>query len=141
MISVENSRKENEDDGVIYADERLFNDIRKTRVCPGGECGMASGHCGHSLAMPDIHWVMVFLSEEWQASTWMKDRVTRGWVTISTEVSIDALRFEPHGHPGRIKELVEALFIKFLRRSSHRKDLKLSREEERRVLKKGAKWP
>jgi tRNA-splicing ligase RtcB len=42
---------------------------------------------------------------------------------------------------GRIKELVEALFINIPSGvGSHRKDLKLSREEERRVLKKGARW-
>jgi tRNA-splicing ligase RtcB len=42
---------------------------------------------------------------------------------------------------GRIKELVEALFVNIPSGvGSHRKDLRLSREEERRVLKKGAKW-
>jgi tRNA-splicing ligase RtcB (3'-phosphate/5'-hydroxy nucleic acid ligase) len=42
---------------------------------------------------------------------------------------------------GRIKELVETLFVNIPSGvGSHRKDLKLSREEERRVLKKGARW-
>jgi len=42
---------------------------------------------------------------------------------------------------GRIRELVEALFVNIPSGvGSHRKDLKLNREEERRVLKKGAKW-
>jgi len=42
---------------------------------------------------------------------------------------------------GRVKELVEALFVNIPSGvGSHRKDLKLNREEERRVLKKGAKW-
>src|SRR5512136_2334122 len=42
---------------------------------------------------------------------------------------------------GRIKELVEALFVNIPSGvGSHRKDLKLNREEERRVLKKGARW-
>jgi tRNA-splicing ligase RtcB len=42
---------------------------------------------------------------------------------------------------GRVKELVEALFINIPSGvGSHRKDLKLSREEERRVLRKGARW-
>jgi tRNA-splicing ligase RtcB len=42
---------------------------------------------------------------------------------------------------GRIKELVEALFVNIPSGvGSHRKDLKLNREEERRVLKRGAKW-
>lgn len=42
---------------------------------------------------------------------------------------------------GRIKELVEVLFTNIPSGvGSHRKDLKLNREEERRVLKKGARW-
>ncbi len=42
---------------------------------------------------------------------------------------------------GRIGELIEALFVNIPSGvGSHRKDLKLSREEERRVLKRGAKW-
>lgn len=42
---------------------------------------------------------------------------------------------------GRLKELVEVLFINIPSGvGSHRKDLKLSREEEKRVLKKGAGW-
>jgi len=42
---------------------------------------------------------------------------------------------------GRIKELVETLFVNIPSGvGSHRKDLKLNREEERRVLKRGARW-
>ncbi len=42
---------------------------------------------------------------------------------------------------GRVKNLVDALFANIPSGvGSHRKDLKLSREEGRRVLKKGAKW-
>ncbi len=41
----------------------------------------------------------------------------------------------------RVRELVETLFVNIPSGvGSHRKDLKLSREEERRVLKKGARW-
>jgi tRNA-splicing ligase RtcB len=42
---------------------------------------------------------------------------------------------------GRMKELVEALFTNIPSGvGSHRKDLKLNRQEERQVLKKGAQW-
>ena len=41
----------------------------------------------------------------------------------------------------KVRELVEALFTNIPSGvGSHRKDLKLNREEERRVLKKGARW-
>jgi len=42
---------------------------------------------------------------------------------------------------GKIKGVVEALFLNIPSGvGSHRKDLKLNREEERKVLKKGARW-
>ena len=42
---------------------------------------------------------------------------------------------------GRIRELVETLFVNIPSGvGSHRKDLRLKREEERQVLRKGARW-
>jgi len=42
---------------------------------------------------------------------------------------------------GRMKELVDSLFINIPSGvGSHRKDLKLTREEQKQVLKKGARW-
>ncbi len=42
---------------------------------------------------------------------------------------------------GRMKDLVDTLFINIPSGvGSHRKDLKLNREEQRQVLKKGARW-
>src|SRR5512136_2994893 len=42
---------------------------------------------------------------------------------------------------GRVRELVDALFTNIPSGvGSHRKDLKLGREEERRVFVKGARW-
>jgi tRNA-splicing ligase RtcB len=44
-------------DGVIYADERLFNDIRKDQsLVQVANVAWLPGIVGHSLAMPDIHW-------------------------------------------------------------------------------------
>jgi tRNA-splicing ligase RtcB len=42
---------------------------------------------------------------------------------------------------GRVKELIEALFVNIPSGiGSHRRDLKLSRQEQRKVLRKGAAW-
>jgi len=44
-------------DGVVYADERLFNDIRKDQsLVQVANVAWLPGIVGHSLAMPDIHW-------------------------------------------------------------------------------------
>ena len=44
-------------DGVVYSDERLFNDIRKDQsLVQVANVAWLPGIVGHSLAMPDIHW-------------------------------------------------------------------------------------
>ena len=44
-------------DGVVYADERLFSDIRKDQsLAQVANVAWLPGIVGHSLAMPDIHW-------------------------------------------------------------------------------------
>src|SRR4030065_1400242 len=44
-------------DGIVYADERLFNDIRKDQsLAQVANVAWLPGIVGHSLAMPDIHW-------------------------------------------------------------------------------------
>jgi tRNA-splicing ligase RtcB len=44
-------------DGIIYADERMFNDIRKDQsLVQVANVAWLPGIVGHSLAMPDIHW-------------------------------------------------------------------------------------
>jgi tRNA-splicing ligase RtcB len=44
-------------DGIIYADERMFNDIRKDQsLAQVVNVAWLPGIVGHSLAMPDIHW-------------------------------------------------------------------------------------
>jgi tRNA-splicing ligase RtcB len=44
-------------DGIIYADERMFEDIRKDQsLVQVANVARLPGIVGHSLAMPDIHW-------------------------------------------------------------------------------------
>ena len=44
-------------DGVIYADERMFQDIRKDQsLGQVSNVAWLPGIVGYSLAMPDIHW-------------------------------------------------------------------------------------
>jgi tRNA-splicing ligase RtcB len=44
-------------DGLIYADERLFADIRKDQsLAQVANVAWLPGIVGRSLAMPDIHW-------------------------------------------------------------------------------------
>ena len=44
-------------DGVVYADERMLNDIRKDQsLVQVANVAWLPGIVGYSLAMPDIHW-------------------------------------------------------------------------------------
>ena len=44
-------------DGIIYADERMFEDIRKDQsLVQVANVAWLPGIVRHSLAMPDIHW-------------------------------------------------------------------------------------
>jgi tRNA-splicing ligase RtcB len=44
-------------DGIIYADERMFDDIRKDlSLVQVANVAWLPGIVGQSLAMPDIHW-------------------------------------------------------------------------------------
>ena len=44
-------------DGIVYADERMFSDIRKDQSLIQVEnVACLPGIVGQSLAMPDIHW-------------------------------------------------------------------------------------
>jgi len=44
-------------DGVVYADERMFHDIRNDQsLVQVANVAWLPGIVGNSLAMPDIHW-------------------------------------------------------------------------------------
>jgi tRNA-splicing ligase RtcB len=44
-------------DGIVYADERMFNNIRNDQsLAQVANVAWLPGIVGHSLAMPDIHW-------------------------------------------------------------------------------------
>jgi len=44
-------------DGIVYADERMFEDIQKDKsLAQVANVAWLPGIVGQSLAMPDIHW-------------------------------------------------------------------------------------
>ena len=44
-------------DGIVYADERMFNNIRNDQsLAQVANVAWLPGITGYSLAMPDIHW-------------------------------------------------------------------------------------
>jgi tRNA-splicing ligase RtcB len=131
-------------DGIVYADERMFNDIRKDQsLVQVANVAWLPGIVGHSLAMPDIHWGYGFPIGGVAAFDMEEGVVSPGGVGYDINCGVRLMRsgLSRTDIRGRMRELVEALFINIPSGvGSHRKDLKLNREEERRVLKKGARW-
>jgi tRNA-splicing ligase RtcB len=131
-------------DGIVYADERMFNDIRKDQsLVQVANVAWLPGIVGHSLAMPDIHWGYGFPIGGVAGFDMDEGIVSPGGVGYDINCGVRLMRsgLSRTDIQGRIRELVEALFINIPSGvGSHRKDLRLNREEERQVLKKGARW-
>ncbi len=131
-------------DGVVYADERMFNDIRKDQsLVQVANVAWLPGIVGHSMAMPDIHWGYGFPIGGVAAFDMDEGIVSPGGVGYDINCGVRLMRsgLSRTDIQGRMRELVEALFVNIPSGvGSHRKDFKLSRDEERKVLKKGARW-
>src|SRR5512143_2823104 len=120
-------------DGMIYADERLFNDIRKDQsLIQVANVAWLPGIVGHSLAMPDIHWGYGFpiggvagfdLDEGVISPGGVGYDINCGVRLLSTGLHVDEVR-------PRVPDLTVALFGNIPSGvGKGRKDLKLSRAD------------
>ena len=131
-------------DGIIYSEESMLPDVRKDQsLVQVANVAWLPGIVGHSLAMPDIHWCYGFPIGGVAAFDMNEGVISPGGVGYDINCGVRLMRsgLSRTDIQGRVKELVEVLFTNIPSGvGSHRKDLKLNREEERRVLKKGARW-
>src|SRR5512139_2996729 len=131
-------------DGVIYADERIMETIRGDQsLSQVVNVAWLPGIVGHSLAMPDIHWGYGFPIGGVAAFDMKEGVVSPCGVGYDINSGVRLMRsgLSRKDIQGRMKELVDALFVNIPSGvGSHRKDLKLGREEEKKVLIKGARW-
>jgi len=131
-------------DGIIYSEESMLPDVRKDQsLVQVANVAWLPGIVGHSLAMPDIHWGYGFPIGGVAAFDMNEGVISPGGVGYDINCGVRLMRsgLSRTDIQGRVKELVEVLFTNIPSGvGSHRKDLKLNREEERRVLKKGARW-
>ena len=131
-------------DGIIYSEESMLPDVRKDQsLVQVANVAWLPGIVGHSLAMPDIHWGYGFPIGGVAAFDMNEGVISPGGVGYDINCGVRLMRsgLSRADIQGRVKELVEVLFTNIPSGvGSHRKDLKLNREEERRVLKKGARW-
>ena len=131
-------------DGIIYSEESMLPDVRKDQsLVQVANVAWLPGIVGHSLAMPDIHWGYGFPIGGVAAFDMNEGVISPGGVGYDINCGVRLMRsgLSRMDIQGKVKELVEVLFTNIPSGvGSHRKDLKLNREEERRVLKKGARW-
>lgn len=131
-------------DGMIYADEKMLKDIRQDQA-PEQVANVAflPGIVKYSLAMPDIHWGYGF-SIGGVAATDPKEGgvispggvgydINCGVRLVKTSLFIDEVK-------PKIKELISALFHTIPAGVGSTGDIKISVQEERELLIKGARW-
>lgn len=131
-------------DGLIFADRQMMAALQKEQALEQ-VCNVATlpGIVGPSIAMPDIHWgygfpiggVAAFDAQEGVVSPGgVGYDINCGVRLLRTDLMVDEVR-------PRLKSLADELFRNVPSGvGSHRRDLKLSVAEERKVLTRGASW-
>jgi tRNA-splicing ligase RtcB len=131
-------------DGIIYADEKLLASIKKDNA-PEQVANVAflPGIVGNSFAMPDIHWgygapiggVSAFDIEAGGV-------VAPGMIgyDINCGVRLIKTNLELQDVKNRITDIVNILYQKVPSGVGSKGEIRISKEEERRLLVKGAQW-
>lgn len=132
-------------EGLVFADRAMIEVLRKEQALEQvRNVATLPGIVGPSIAMPDIHWGYGFPIGGVAAFDPDEDGVVSpGGVGYDINCGVRLLRSELEAGDvrPRLKELADALFRNVPSGvGSHRRDLKLSVPEERKVLKEGARW-
>ncbi|NUN22806.1 MAG: RtcB family protein [Candidatus Jettenia caeni] len=131
-------------DGVVYADENMLEEIRKDESLQQViNVSHLPGILLHSLGMPDIHWGYGFPIGGVAAFDIDTGVVSPGGVGYDINCGVRLLKTGLYRVEiiNKLESLVNALFINIPSGvGSHRKDIRLSLQEEKNVLKNGARW-
>jgi len=130
-------------DGIIYADERLMNNILQDKA-PEQVANVAAlpGIVGRSMAMPDIHWGYGFPIGGVAAMDAKDGVVSPGGVGFDINCGVRLLRtnmMEKTVKP-RIRELIDQIFEDVPTGFGGEGPIKLDKPDLIRVLQTGAKW-
>ena len=131
-------------DGLVFASAKMMQDLRREQALEQ-VCNVATlpGIVGPSMAMPDIHWGYGFHIGGVAAFDVDEGVVSPGGVGYDINCGVRLLRSNLGADEIRrdLGRLADALFINVPSGvGSHRSDFKLSINEEKRVLSKGAAW-
>jgi tRNA-splicing ligase RtcB len=131
-------------DGLVFASAKMMQDLRREQALEQ-VCNVATlpGIVGPSMAMPDIHWGYGFPIGGVAAFDVDEGVVSPGGVGYDINCGVRLLRSNLAAEEIRpvLGRLADALFLNVPSGvGSHRSDFKLSINEEKRVLFKGAAW-
>ncbi len=131
-------------DGIVYVDEELLNYLGTDESIKQVE-NVASlpGIVGASMAMPDIHWGYGFPIGGVAAFDADEGIISPGGVGYDINCGVRLVRSKLNAEDikDRLPDIVDGLFRNVPSGlGSHRKDLRLSRDELKDVLRKGARW-
>ncbi len=131
-------------DGIVYASKAMLDQIREDESLKQViNVATLPGIVGASLAMPDIHWGYGFPIGGVAAFDERSGIVSPGGVGYDINCGVRLLRtnLETSEVAGRIRDLVNQLFRDIPTGvGAHHRDFKLSPDDEKQVLKKGAAW-
>lgn len=131
-------------EGMIYASEEMIEDIKADQsLLQVKNVATMPGIVGRSLAMPDIHWGYGFPIGGVAAFDEDEGVISPGGVGYDINCGVRLLRsnLTLEEVKDKIEDLVDAVFANVPSGvGSHRKDLKLDKAQERKVLQKGAQW-
>ncbi|MDR4504480.1 MAG: RtcB family protein [Candidatus Scalindua sp.] len=131
-------------DGIVYANETMMKEIQKDESLQQViNVSHLPGIVGHSFGMPDIHWGYGFPIGGVAAFDLDDGVVSPGGVGYDINCGVRLLRTDLQRIEivHKLDSLVNTLFSSIPSGvGSHRKDLRLSHQEEKNVLKNGAQW-
>ena len=131
-------------DGIIYADDKIMADLKRDQsLAQVANVAHLPGIIGHSFAMPDIHWGYGFPIGGVAAFDMDRGVISPGGVGYDINCGVRLIRsdLEKKDLKNVVKDLVDTLFRNIPSGvGSHRKDFKLSRGDQDKVLADGAKW-
>ncbi len=131
-------------EGLVFADRKMMATLRKEQALEQvRNVATLPGIVGPSIAMPDIHWGYGFPIGGVAAFDADDGVVSPGGVGYDINCGVRLLRtaLTVNEVRPRIEKLADELFRNVPSGvGSHRRDLKLSVAEERKVLSKGARW-
>jgi len=130
--------------GVVYADEKMMEMIQKDEsLVQVANVATLPGIVKASMAMPDIHWGYGFPIGGVAGMTIEDGVISPGGVGYDINCGVRLLRsnLERAVIQPRIEEIINILFSNIPSGvGSHRRDLKLSPAELKKVLTDGARW-